>query len=118
MWHWNSLWARAPGDPPTLVDPELWQKPWTAEQAATLQARSLEALLTAGQSWWGYMFSLWPAPTWPSIGQLTPPTGTTTAQPVEPEPRHRQPSTHEAPASDRKRVARPAARHAQEARKR
>lgn len=52
MWHWNSFWARAPGDPPTLVDPKLWQTPWAPDQFFALQARGWEAMLGAAQSWW------------------------------------------------------------------
>jgi hypothetical protein len=126
MWHWNSLWARAPGDPPTLGDPALWQGPWTHEQAATVQARSWEAMLTAGQSWWSYLFTMWPVPTWPVPGQLAPPTEAKTEQPATPVARNvaRSPSrksvavAHDVPVPARKRVAKPAARHAQEARKR
>lgn len=67
MWHWNSLWARAPGDPPSITDPKLWMGPWSPEQAMAMQARSWEALLTATQSWWGMFMTAWPAPTsvWP-----------------------------------------------------
>jgi hypothetical protein len=69
MWHWNSLWARAPGDPPTIADPVLWQSPWSAE-ALALQASTWEAMLSASHSWWTTMLAAWPAspwamPTWP-----------------------------------------------------
>ena len=65
MWHWNSLWAPAPGDPPAIDDPTLWQAPWSAEQAIALQARSWEAMLSAANSWWSMLLSAWPvAPTW------------------------------------------------------
>ena len=47
MWHWNSLWAPAPGDPPAVDDPVLWHSPWSAEQAIALQARQWEAVLSA-----------------------------------------------------------------------
>ncbi|MBX3622455.1 MAG: hypothetical protein KF891_21015 [Rhizobacter sp.] len=60
MWHWNSLWARAPGDPPTIADTVLWQSPWSAE-ALALQARTWEALLSATHSWWTTMLATWPA---------------------------------------------------------
>jgi hypothetical protein len=68
MWHWNSLWAPAPGDPPALGDPELWKSVWSPEQAIALQARSWEALLSAAHSWWAMMLSAWPvgaAGAWP-----------------------------------------------------
>lgn len=66
MWHWNSLWAPAPGDPPAIDDPALWQSPWSPEQAIALQARSWEAMLSATHSWWTMMLSAWPvASGWP-----------------------------------------------------
>lgn len=68
MWHWNSLWARAPGDPPTLNDPVLWTSPWTLEHALTLQARYWEAMLGSMNSWWDMMLATWPVapPAWPT----------------------------------------------------
>jgi hypothetical protein len=78
MWHWNSLWAPAPGDPPAIDDPSLWQAPWTAEQAIALQTRNWEAMLSAAHSWWTMMLSAmplapvasgWPLPAW-NAGQL------------------------------------------------
>jgi hypothetical protein len=66
MWHWNSLWAPAPGDPPAVDDPALWQTPWSTEQAIALQARSWEAMLSASHSWWSMLLSSWPLATgWP-----------------------------------------------------
>ena len=66
MWHWNSLWARAPGDPPTIDDPSLWATPWTTEQALALQTRSWEAMLAASHSWWSMLLAGWPmVPAWP-----------------------------------------------------
>lgn len=69
MWHWNSLWAPAPGDPPAIDDPRLWRSPWTAEQAIALQARSWEAALSATHSWWTMMLAAWPggAASWPGL---------------------------------------------------
>lgn len=69
MWHWNSLWAPAPGDPPAIDDPRLWRSPWTAEQAIALQARSWEAALSATHSWWTMMLAAWPggAASWPGM---------------------------------------------------
>lgn len=71
MWHWNSLWAPAPGDPPAIDDPALWKTPWSLEQAVALQARSWEAMLSATHSWWTVLLTSWPAagaawsvPTW------------------------------------------------------
>ena len=63
MWHWNSLWAHGPGDPPAIDDPALWQSPWSVEQAVALQARSWEAMLSATHSWWSMLLSAWPVPT-------------------------------------------------------
>ncbi len=68
MWHWNSLWAPAPGDPPAVDDPALWRTPWSAEQAIALQARGWETLLSATHSWWSMVLSAWPAtPGWPAF---------------------------------------------------
>lgn len=61
MWHWNSLWASAPGDPPAIDDPVLYRSPWTAEQAIALQARTWEAMLSTAHSWWTLMLAAWPA---------------------------------------------------------
>lgn len=60
MWHWNSLWAPAPGDPPAIDDPALWRAPWSPEQLIALQARSWEAMLSAAHSWWSMALSAWP----------------------------------------------------------
>lgn len=66
MWHWNSLWAPAPGDPPAVDDPALWRTPWSPEQAIALQARSWEAMLSATHSWWSMLLAAWPvASSWP-----------------------------------------------------
>jgi hypothetical protein len=66
MWHWNSLWAPAPGDPPAIDDPSLWQMPWSVEQAIALQTRNWEAMLSATHSWWTMALAAWPlANTWP-----------------------------------------------------
>lgn len=72
MWHWNSLWTPPPGTPPALNDPSLWRMPWNAEQALALQARTWEAMLSAGHSWWNMVLSAWAVPTLPAVGQLTP----------------------------------------------
>lgn len=70
MWHWNSLWAPAPGDPPAIDDPAMWRAPWSPEQMIALQTRSWEAMLSAAHSWWTMMLaawpvaSAWPVPTW------------------------------------------------------
>jgi hypothetical protein len=70
MWHWNSLWAPAPGDPPAIDDPALWRAPWSPEQAIALQARTWETMVSATHSWWTMMLgawplaSAWPVPTW------------------------------------------------------
>lgn len=69
MWHWNSLWAPAPGDPPAIDDPSLWRMPWSPEQAIALQARSWEAMLSATHSWWTMVLAAWPAAgSWPLPG--------------------------------------------------
>lgn len=72
MWHWNSLWAPAPGDPPAVDDPVLWQSPWTAEQGMALQARTWEAIVSANHSWWTMMLSVWPLlAAWPPLDAKT-----------------------------------------------
>lgn len=67
MWHWNSLWAPAPGDPPAIDDPALWRSPWSPEQAIALQARTWETMVSATHSWWTMMLAAWPlASSWPT----------------------------------------------------
>lgn len=66
MWHWNSLWAPAPGDPPAIDDPALWRAPWSPEQVIALQTRSWETMLSAAHSWWSMVLAAWPvAGSWP-----------------------------------------------------
>jgi hypothetical protein len=60
MWHWNSWWAPAAGDPPAVDDPNLWRTPWSIEQALAFQARSWETWVSASQSWWAVALSTWP----------------------------------------------------------
>ncbi|MEY4561801.1 MAG: hypothetical protein RLZZ618_1078 [Pseudomonadota bacterium] len=73
MWHWNSLWARGPGDPPPVDDPALYKSPWSLEQTVALQARSWDTLVTASHSWWSFWMAALPTPSWPQIGQVAPP---------------------------------------------
>ncbi|HEX3141954.1 MAG TPA: hypothetical protein VHQ87_18000 [Rhizobacter sp.] len=115
MWHWNSLWAPAPGDPPAVDDPALWRSPWSVEQAIALQARQWEALLSATHSWWSMLLSTLPAaPAWP-IPAWTPPeidpAATTGIEPLVAKP------PVKAAASPRKRSAAPT-HHSVQARKR
>ncbi|HET7796089.1 MAG TPA: hypothetical protein VFL64_22050 [Rhizobacter sp.] len=73
MWHWNSLWAPAPGDPPAIDDPKLWRSPWSAEQVIALQARSWEAALAASHSWWSMLLPAFPiVPSWTDPGWVVP----------------------------------------------
>jgi hypothetical protein len=94
MWHWNSLWAPAPGGPPAIDDPSLWQMPWSAEQAIALQARSWETMLSATHSWWTMVLAAWPlgaawpAPAWGGAAlERSTGTGTevSTVKPSEPQ---------------------------------
>ncbi len=62
MWHWNSLWASAPGEPPAVDDPVRWQSPWPAEQVMAMQARAMEAMVGTSHSWWTFMLSAWLVP--------------------------------------------------------
>lgn len=116
MWHWNSLWAPAPGDPPAVDDPVLWRSPWSAEQVIALQARSWEAVLATSHSWWSMLLPAFPVvPSWTDPGWVTP-----KIDPVETvgiEPLIAKPATPRKPASPRKRSAAPT-RHAVQARKR
>jgi hypothetical protein len=84
MWHWNSLWAPAPGDPPAIDDPALWKMPWSAEQTLALQARTWEAMLSATHSWWSTMLSAWPMPTWPLPAWVAPHLDPAAATGIEP----------------------------------
>ncbi len=62
MWHWNSLWAHGPADPPPIDDPALWRSPWSLEQTIALQARSWDTLVTASHSWWSFWMAALPVP--------------------------------------------------------
>lgn len=111
MWHWNSLWAPAPGDPPAIDDPSLWRAPWSPEQVIALQARSWEALLSTTHSWWTMMLSAWPVgSSWP-LPAWTGGTADTKAATAGAEPLALAKPAEEAPAK-------PAARKRAPARKR
>ena len=117
MWHWNSLWAPAPGDPPAVDDPVLWQSPWSAEQALALQARNWETMLSAAHSWWTMMLSTLPmTPTWPAPGWAAPQIAPVATAGIE--PLAARPATQRKAGSPRKRSATPQGRHAIQARKR
>lgn len=60
MWHWNSWWAPAPGDPPAVDDPNLWRSPLGLEQVMALQARNWETWLSASHAWWSAALTAWP----------------------------------------------------------
>lgn len=70
MWHWNSLWAPAPGDPPAIDDPVLWRSPWSAEQSIALQARTWDTLVSTTRTWWSFWLSAWPLPLWQQVGEI------------------------------------------------
>jgi hypothetical protein len=114
MWHWNSWWEPRQ-DNPTVAEPPAWHGPWGVEQVAAWQARSWEHMVSASRSMWSFWLGAMPVPTFPAIGQLTPPTP---PQEVQPEP----PAAAEARAPrkspPRKRTAHPDGRHAQQARHR
>ena len=120
MWHWNSLWARAPGDPPTIDDPSLWATPWTTEQALALQTRSWEAMLAASHSWWSMLLAGWPmVPAWPlPPWAATPPDPNTNSGPnhaasasteahasAAKQPSPRKAEVHKLPTASRRRTA-------------
>ncbi|MEO8151525.1 MAG: hypothetical protein ABI605_00540 [Rhizobacter sp.] len=116
MWHWNSLWAHAPGDPPAIDDPALWQSPWSVEQAVALQARSWETMVSATHSWWSVLLSAWPMPKWPTPGWVAPqldPVAATGIEPLAAKP----PALRKA-TTQGKRSTTPQVRHAIQARKR
>ena len=73
MWHWNSLWAPAPGDPPAVDDPKLYNAPWTSEQAFVLQSRAWDALVSSSRAWWSFWMASMPLPG-QAAGELTPKT--------------------------------------------
>lgn len=72
MWHWNSLWAPAPGDPPAIDDPKLWRTPWTPEQAYVVQARTWDTFVSASRAWWSFWLAAMPLPGPVNAGQVAP----------------------------------------------
>jgi hypothetical protein len=118
MWHWNSLWAPAPGDPPAVDDPVLWRSPWSAEQVIALQARSWEAALAASHSWWSMLLPTFPVvPSWTDPGWVThkaDPVANVGIEPLVAKPV----APPRKAASPRKRSTTPQGRHAIQARKR
>ena len=62
MWHWNSLWAPGPGDPPAVDDPKLYRAPWTPEQAYVLQSRAWDTMVSASRAWWTFWMASMPLP--------------------------------------------------------
>jgi len=109
MWHWNSLWARAPGDPPTIDDPSLWATPWTSEQALALQTRSWEAMLATSHSWWSVLLVNWPmVPAWPLPPWAAAPSDPSASTGIEPlvakPPIPRKAAPHKLPAAKRRRT--------------
>ena len=73
MWHWNSLWAPGPGDPPAVDDPKLYRSPWTPEQAFVLQARAWDTVLSSTRAWWSFWLATLTPPGQSPIGQVAPP---------------------------------------------
>lgn len=116
MWHWNSLWAPAPGDPPAVDDPSLWRSPWSLEQSIALQASTWEAMLSATHSWWTMALSMWPLPGWQPVGQIAA-SAREAAQPTDARNGKHLTLVH-APSPARKRSARPEDRHSLQSRKR
>lgn len=114
MWHWNSWWEPRK-DNPAATEPPAWHGPWGVEQVAAWQARSWEHMVSTSRSMWGFWLGAMPMPTWPVIGQVTPPSAPHEVQPEPPA----KPVTRAAQKSPtRKRTALPDGRHAQQARKR
>src|SRR6218665_4038059 len=72
MWHWNSLWAPAPGDPPAVDDPVLYRAPWTPEQAFVLQARAWDTVVSSTRAWWSFWLASVTPPAQSAAGQVAP----------------------------------------------
>jgi hypothetical protein len=104
MWHWNSLWAPAAGDPPAIDDPALWRAPWSAEQALALQARSWEAMLSAAHSWWSMALAAWPVA--PALSAAWPTPRLDVAATAGAEPLALKPPADAQPATAKPRAAR------------
>ena len=108
MWHWNSLWAHAPGDPPAVDDPKLYQSPWTPEQAFVLQSRTWDTLVTASRAWWSFWMAAMPLPGQLPVGSIAPKTLVDAPpaplenrrQATAPRPRTTAPGTKRAPRSE------------------
>lgn len=99
MWHWNSLWAPAPGDPPAVDDPALYRSPWSAVQGMALQARAWDTMVSASRTWWSFWMAALPLPGALPTGFVTPPAN------------HDAPPAPQAdtPPAAKKRVSRPRA---------
>ena len=101
MWHWNSLWAPGPGDPPAVDDPKWYRAPWTPEQAFVLQARAWDTLVSSTRAWWSFWLASVTPPNQSAIGRVAPPAGAG-ATPAPPAPRPpAPPSRPPAPAARR-----------------
>lgn len=114
MWHWNSWWEPRK-DNPTTTEPPAWHGPWGVEQVAAWQARSWEHMVSTSRSMWSFWLGAMPVPTWPAIGQVTPPSAPHEVQPEAPAAAVTRTARKSPP---RKRTALPDGRHAQQARKR
>jgi hypothetical protein len=120
MWHWNSLWAPAPGDPPAIDDPKLYRAPWTPEQAFVLQSRAWDTLVSASRAWWSFWMASLSPPGQPPVGELTPKTDIESPPPphrADAKRRTASPRTR-APAPGAKRAPHPESRSGLQARKR
>ena len=82
MWHWNSLWAPAPGDPPAVDDPKLYRSPWTPEQAFVLQARAWDTVVSSTRAWWSFWLASLTPPAQPIVGQVESPPAEADAPPA------------------------------------
>jgi len=106
MWHWNSLWAPAPGDPPAVDDPKLYNAPWTSEQAFVLQSRAWDTMVSASRAWWSFWMASMPLPGQSLVGEVAPKTEIESP----PAPRLKDESQH--PAPPRARTPAPGAKRA------
>ena len=126
MWHWNSWWEprtdatrlqQASSQAP-VSEPPAWHGPWGVETLAAWQARHWEHMLTASRSVWSFWLAALPAPTWPAIGQLSPPSAPHQVQPEAPDAPVARAAPPARKSPPRKRSAQPDGRHSLQTRKR
>lgn len=113
MWHWNSLWAPAPGDPPAVDDPKLYRAPWTTEQAFVMQARMWDTAVSATRAWWSFWMASFTLPGQQDPVGVVPPPAEADAPPAP----HRTSRSRNPPAPATRRAPRAEARSGLQPRK-